>query len=240
MGDRGGLQMSVAPGETDGAAARGVELLSQPVQQSTLPWRIRQDPYIALSLVSLAPVALCVGERYWHAICRAIVRAMPLGRVGLRRRSQTAAGLRLAFAGALDEDALDAVCTELDGHRLELRLQILRDLLLRSWRPDIRVEGTAHLEAALAAGRGAILWVGRFAFAETVAKIGLHRAGRPAVHLSRTIHGFSHSAIGRRWLNPIKQRMENRYLAERVVLNDTAPGTAMRRLHKVLLGNGVV
>jgi lauroyl/myristoyl acyltransferase len=232
--------MSAVPdalAELDDIAAHGVELLSQPVEQSRMYWRVRQDPYIALSLLSLAPVAMCVGDCYWPSICRAIVRVTPLGRSGLRRRSETSAGLRLAFAGTVDDSAITA---ELDSHRLELRLQILRDLLLWNWRPDIRVEGIAHLEAALAAGRGAILWIGRFAFADTVAKIGLHRAGHPPAHLSRTIHGFSHSLIGRRWLNPIKQRMENRYLAERVVLNDTAPGTAMRRLHKVLLGNGVV
>lgn len=226
--------------ELDDIAGRSVELISQPVAQSRMPWRIRQDPFIALSLLALAPIAVCIGERHWPAVCRAIVRVMPLGRVGLLRRRQTAAGLRLAHAGAVEDGAIDAACAELDAHRLELRLQILRDLLLRNWRPDVRVEGIAHLEAALAAGHGAILWIARFAFADTVVKIGLHRAGYPPAHLSRTVHGFSHSLIGRRWLNPIKQRMETRYLAERVVLNDTAPGTAMRRLHKILQGNGVV
>ncbi|HEV8712769.1 MAG TPA: hypothetical protein VGX03_08085 [Candidatus Binatia bacterium] len=236
--------MSVVPNarnkvEDDAAL---IALASQPVQQSQTPPRIRQDPYIALSLLSLAPVAVCISDRYWPSLCRTIVRAAPLGRTGLLRRSQTLAGLRLAFAGApsADEDALDDVCRELDAHRLELRLQILRDLLLRNWRPEIRVEGTAHLAAALAAGRGAVLWIARFAFAETVAKIGLWRAGYPSAHLSRTIHGFSHSLFGRRWLNPVKLRMENRYLAERIVLNDGAPGAAMRRLYNVLLGNGVV
>jgi lauroyl/myristoyl acyltransferase len=34
--------------------------------------------------------------------------------------------------------------------------------------------------------------------------------------------------------------MEDRYLSERVILNDKAPGGAIRRLHNVLRQNGVV
>jgi hypothetical protein len=46
--------MSAVPdalAELDDIAAHGVELLSQPVEQSRMYWRVRQDPYIALSLL---------------------------------------------------------------------------------------------------------------------------------------------------------------------------------------------
>ena len=135
---------------------------------------------------------------------------------------------------------MDSICHDLEANRLELRLQIMRDLLRRDWHPVIQVEGVSHLEAALAAGSGTILWISRFSFAETIAKVGLWRLGHHPAHLSRTIHGFSHSQFGQRWLNPLQQRMENRYLAERVVIRDGAPGAAMRRLHNVLVRNGIV
>jgi lauroyl/myristoyl acyltransferase len=70
--------------------------------------------------------------------------------------------------------------------------------------------------------------------------MGLNNIGYPPVHLSRSIHGFSHSSFGRRWLNPLQQRVEDRNLAERVVLNDSAPSTAMRRLQKALAQNRII
>jgi lauroyl/myristoyl acyltransferase len=217
----------------------GIDLASQPIRIARAPAVTRRDVYAVLSLLTLVPVALCIGHRHWGAICRVLTRVMFAGRSS---RKRTQAGLRIAFGAEelTGHGLLQTVCRDLDAHRQELRLQIIRDLLFRDWRPEIRVDGGSHLDEALAAGRGAILWVSRFAFADTVAKIGLWREGYPPVHLSRSVHGFSNSRFGRRWLNPLQQRMENRYLAERVVMREGAPSAAMRRLHNVLVENGIV
>jgi lauroyl/myristoyl acyltransferase len=238
--------MSALP-KSEGNAERstkqaGVELVSQSVYIGPTPAFARTDVYAMLSLLALAPVAMCVRERRWPAVCRALARLSLAGRASRWRRRQALAGLRLAFADhcRAAEFSYEHVCTELEANRLELRLQILRGLMYPHWRPDVRVEGVCHVEAALAAGRGAILWISRFAFADTLAKMGLKCTGYPPVHLSRSIHGFSHSSFGRRWLNPLQQRVEDRSLEERVVLNDSAPSTAMRRLQKALAQNRIV
>jgi lauroyl/myristoyl acyltransferase len=231
-----------SPNEMEDGADRGVAFASQPVDQVRMPALARQDLYAVLSLLSLAPLALCVADRHWPSVCHGFAHLALAGRSARWRKKKILAGLRIAFPDqeSVGDEPFNSVCTILEASRLELRAQILRDLLRQDWRPDIRIEGTPHIEAALAAGHGAILWISRFAFADTVAKIGLRRAGYPPTHLSRTIHGFSHSRFGRQCLNPIQQRMEDRYLAERVILSDSAPAGAMRRLHKVLLQNGVV
>jgi lauroyl/myristoyl acyltransferase len=240
------LEMTISGDPSDDADPApeqdGVELISQSIQVPRAPAFAGADLSTMLSLVVLTPVALCLGDRHWPAVCRAVA-AVAFARKSARwRRRRALAGLRLAFGPdrSLGEDALDRIWRDLEAHRLELRLQIARDLLLRGWRPETRIEGAARLEEALSAGRGAILWISRFAFSDTIAKIGLHQIGHPPVHLSRTIHGFSRSRFGRRWLNPLQQRMENRYLTERVMLRDGAPSAAMRRLHGALAEKRVV
>jgi lauroyl/myristoyl acyltransferase len=219
-----------------------VELASQSVYIEERPAFARTDVYAMLSLLLLAPVAICVRPSRWPAVCRSLALLSLAGGASRWRRRQALAGLRLAFADRCRdaEHSFNDVCTELEANRLELRLQILRGLIYPHWQPDIVVEGACHIEAALAAGRGAILWVSRFAFADTIVKVGLKSAGYPLVHLSRSIHGFSHSSFGRRWLNPLQKHVEDRSLAERVVLNDSAPGAAMRRLRKELAQNRIV
>jgi lauroyl/myristoyl acyltransferase len=219
--------------------AGSVRLEAQSIHAKRPPAIIRRDLYVICSLLALAPIALCVRQRHWPAICGALARVVLVGR---SQRRRTEAGIRLAFGGndLAGYRSIEAVCRNLEAHELELRCQILRDLLPGAWRPEIRIDGACHLDAALDAGHGAILWVSRFAFADTIAKIGLGRLGHPPVHLSRAIHGFSHSRFGKRWLNPLQRHMENRYLAERVMVHEDMPGVAMRRLRDVLVGNGVV
>lgn len=222
------------------AERRSVEFVSQRVHARKLPAFTRRDCYTLISLLGLTLIARCVSDRHWPAVCRSLTRGtMPFGR---KRRKSIRAGIRLALAGddPAGKDVVDRVCREVEANGLELRLQIFRDLIFQDWRPQIRLEGVARLEAALADGAGAILWIARFAFSDTIAKIGLHRTGHPSVHLSQTSHSLSNSRFGRRWLNPLSQRMENRYLAERIVMNDNAPSGALRQLHRVLARNGVV
>ena len=97
------------------------------------------------------------------------------------------------------------------------------------WSPQITVTGTEHLHVALAAGRGAVLWVAPFVFAPLVAKRGLHQAGFSVHHLSRPSHGFSSTRLGMAVLNPIRTRIEDRYLAERITIPRSGETTAAIR-----------
>jgi lauroyl/myristoyl acyltransferase len=71
-------------------------------------------------------------------------------------------------------------------------------------------------------------------------KKGLHDAGFPYVHLSRPEHGFSKTRFGIRVLNPLRRKVEDRYLASRVIIRQNSGIGAMRDLRKVLADNGIV
>jgi lauroyl/myristoyl acyltransferase len=120
------------------------------------------------------------------------------------------------------------------------RLPALRDYRPGGWRPGIRLEGREHVEAALAAGNGAVLWVTSFQYSTMVAKVAFKRAGLLATQLSRPQHGFSGTTFGIRHLNPIRTRREDRYLAGRVVIDKGSEIAAMRKLRRLLVENRLV
>src|SRR5262245_19210751 len=234
------MAMFSRPVESTGSTNRvpNAEVVSQSVHNATSRTISHQDINLVFSLLTLIPISLWVNDMHWPSLCRVLACFTLAGRLGRRRRKRVEAGVRAA--SFVDERLLATVCRDLEAHQLELRLQILREQLRSDWRPKVSIRGITHLESALEAGRGAILWISRFSFADTIAKYALHRAGYPLVHLSRPTHGFSITRFGRHWLNPIYQRIENRYLAERVVLPDASPVAALRRLQEVLCANGVV
>jgi lauroyl/myristoyl acyltransferase len=152
---------------------------------------------------------------------------------------------RIGIAEALGRKREDPVVDQAfrDSRRAELLadLCVLRSRLRPGWRPPLRLEGTEHLAAAQAAGRGAVLWVAMFAGASLLTKMALHDAGWPLVHLSRESHGWSRSRLGIRWLNPLIVRTETQFLAERVIIGrDLTADQAVRRLVAALGANRVV
>lgn len=121
------------------------------------------------------------------------------------------------------------------------RLQLLRYYRPGGWDPCIQLTGQEHLRAALAQGRGAILWVVPSRFSDMATKVALRRNGFMVWHLSRHTHGaFSSTRFGIQVLNPIRLRLEHRYLAERVVIDPQRPKIALNRLAELLAENRVV
>jgi lauroyl/myristoyl acyltransferase len=108
------------------------------------------------------------------------------------------------------------------------------------WRPRLRLVGRENIEHALAAGKGAILWVAPMVCKDLVAKMALHQAGYRVSHLSRFDHGFSISLWGARLFNPIWTRIEERFLAERLVISPSEQVNALRVLIKRLRENRLV
>jgi lauroyl/myristoyl acyltransferase len=131
--------------------------------------------------------------------------------------------------------------------RRRLQAAFYEDCLhvLRCWapwggRPAVSLTGAETLRDALAAGRGAIVWVQDAAFAPLLAKAALAQAGLRVFHLSRRSHRFSDSAFGVRMLNPIQTRIEDRFLASRVIIDDRQPLPALLRIRRLLARGEVV
>jgi Bacterial lipid A biosynthesis acyltransferase len=123
----------------------------------------------------------------------------------------------------------------------ELKFQILGLIgPWRSWRPHIRLVGADHLRKALDDGHGAILWVTETVFSTLIAKIALHDAGYHAYQLSRPQHGFSTSPFGVRFLNPIWTGVEDRFIAERIVINGETAADALAILRARIAVNQII
>lgn len=133
-----------------------------------------------------------------------------------------------------------AIRAELLSVYIERILLYLRHHRPGARKPEVAVDGTAHLETALRKGRGAVIWDSHFVFASLMTKVALYRAGFQMSHLSHPRHGFSATPFGRRRLNPIITNVETKYLRERVLLDEAQPGRSLQALKKRLLENGVV
>jgi hypothetical protein len=92
----------------------------------------------------------------------------------------------------------------------------------------------------LTAGRGAVLWISPCSYAELVVKKGLFEAGIPLVNLRSHVHPYSGSRLGKRYLNRIRTSVEDRYLADTVVLYPNREAVALRELQMRLRKNSVV
>ncbi len=135
----------------------------------------------------------------------------------------------------------DAICSGLQRNLRLNQLHFVGSWLPGGWPARIAVAGADHIHAALDGGRGAVLWVAPFVFAPLVAKRGLHECGFAVHHLSRRGHGFSSTLFGVTVLNPIRTRIEDRYLAERITISHVGQTTAaVRVLAERLAANRVV
>lgn len=207
----------------------------------------RTDVFEVLAIAVLAPVAWCLPERRaWWPVSRLLSRAIADGRPGITRIRQDMLARALgphAAAYDLRELRLEVMATY-----MEERLEILRAYRPGGWRPRLALEGRAHLDAALAAGRGAILWMAPFSYADLVVKMALHEAGVGITHLGAFSRGFSpnscwtwtRSRFGMKVLSPLRTNVEDRWLRERVTMPLDGGLGYMRTLEQRLRANGVV
>ena len=197
----------------------------------------RSDALTAVRLLGSVAIALCLPQSTWPWIAR---KTSWLGGV-LGGKSIEAVGARIARAlGRNEADEGMELAAALRGARYEVAFQALRGLGPAGWHPRIEVSGREHLDAALAAGKGAVLWVAHFVFAPNVAKVGLHDLGFRVNHLSRPDHGFSSTRFGLRFLNPVRSKFEDAYLESRIVFDRANPAPALLRARKIVGRNGIV
>jgi lauroyl/myristoyl acyltransferase len=138
-------------------------------------------------------------------------------------------------------------CPDADGFYLDVlmhgQLERLNLFAQYSPFPDLpgtRVRGAEHVSMARAAGRGVLLWVMPTAHSRTESKLSLHNAGIRAHHLSRVTHGFSPTRYGKAVLNPLRTRLEARYLAGRIVIGEGGARKALAALSRHLSNGEVV
>lgn len=199
-------------------------------------WLI-SDVAIAASLLGLLGPSWLLPEACWAPLCRLLPRIPGLADgAALGKTSQN---IRLALA-LQDHRQADRIARDLQAAVYELRMQNLRAWRPGGWRPRIALEGEDRLQQALSLGRGAVLWVGHFAFNSGITKIALHRRGHRVSHLSRPEHGFSKTAFGIAALNPVRCLPEDRHLAQRIVFDRKAPSTAMRKMVQTLRRGEIV
>ena len=141
---------------------------------------LRNVERVAFSAVlARLPAALGYRVACWRADC--------LSQRQAGKRTEIARNLRLVLGNELSPAAAQQVtrdwfrlasCEAVDVKRLRCRARPLRRL--------VEIRGREHLEAALAAGKGAILCTGHF---------GSHESGFSVLHAS----GFPVTTIGRWW-----------------------------------------
>ena len=197
-----------------------------------------QDATVLLSIPLLTAIAWSVPEGNWLQLCRR------LGRFAMPALADEPDSLLQQMRQTLGENAIalsaETILSELAAEQILSRLQLLKDYRPGGWKPVIQLVGREYIEAALQNGYGVILWVGYFVGSELVSKIALHQAGLAVHHLSRASHGFSSTRFGLRYLNRIQTAIEERYLAERIVISADNPTQAMLSLAYQLRHNQIV
>ena len=159
----------------------------------------------------LTLMAWCVPPQFWRKV------AFATGWIGQKDKCWSVYNAILGQTHSKSEIA--AISARRHSYSRELKLQILGlNGPWRCWHPDVYLNGEAHLRSALESGRGVILWVLETSFSTLMAKIALHNSGYRACQLSRPGHGFSSTPFGIRFLNPIWTRVEDRYIAERILI----------------------
>jgi len=177
-------------------------------------------------------------ERVWPALGRAL---SPMAVGDLTRDPAAAEALiRKTLGTRLAEIPAQTILSDMGAEGIFTFFQVLKCYRPDGWEPAVRIDGFDHVHAALAAGRGAVLWVAHAFHGHLGAKVGFRRAGLDVVHLSTPAHGFSGSRFGVRHLNRIQTRIEDRYIAERVLLPLAGQNAALQTLVKRLKANKVV
>lgn len=193
-----------------------------------------RDFFQAFKILLLAVIAWCASPRYWRKT------ASLTAKVG--KPDYYAPVYDFILGQKLSKAEIAGIVERRHAYRRELKFQILGLAgPWRTWRPDILLSGQPNLQRALHRGRGVILWVVETAFSTLIVKMALHEAGYHACQLSRPGHGFSTAtSFGVRYLNPIWTGVEDRFIAERILITGETAADVLGVLHERLAMNGIV
>jgi len=187
----------------------------------------------AALLPVLKTLATVVPERQWRGIYAAASRAILPVRGGRRRALGESLKRRYADGETMAREVLQAT----QAGALERRLRLMN--APRRWTAEVELQGREHLDAALARGRVALLWLAPVTFAGVVALRGLRRAGYDVGMLTRPEHGLSGSRFGQRVLNPFIALEGEAEGVERIVMRGDGQA-AIDRVRRRLRENRAV
>jgi lauroyl/myristoyl acyltransferase len=205
------------------------------------PLITRHDVQETAILAVESLIAWTVYERLWPRFCQ--VFAQLSTRLHRSRTRELRRELVRACDAIYPEFSPASLEIAIRAAHMESRLQLLREYRPDGWRPRLRLLGKHHIEAALAAGRGAILWLCPFTYNNLVAHKTLHTNSLDITRLGGAYHGFASippSRFGMRILNPLRTRVEGKYLAERIVIPPDGSLGYLRVLRKRLEDNHLV
>jgi lauroyl/myristoyl acyltransferase len=175
-----------------------------------------QDLRTILLYSGICPLAWSLPEKYYptvaHEFAEVVVRLS-------RRRAQRLCRNRELVDNRNPPEETNAFYTRYIVNHILEKFFLLRCHHPDGWHPEVSVKGRKHIERALTLGKGVILWVVPFRFSSLVTKIAIRREGFRVSHLSLYSHPGSGTAIGCTMLNPIRTKIECRYLAERVIID---------------------
>ena len=197
------------------------------------------DVFHAATFVVAGFVARVLPERHWRAFSRAFARAS----LAVRRRRVRLDIERLdAFLAGRVPDDLDrrALVGSIVAGSFEERVFFRKLARDPAWRPDLRLDGRERLDAALAGGRGAVLWVAPTIFSTLLVKVALYDAGYRVAHLSVQWHGPARSRFGRWLVNARDVAVEERFVERVVIPPEGGPRAALDELGRRLRRNEVV
>jgi lauroyl/myristoyl acyltransferase len=129
------------------------------------------------------------------------------------------------------------------AHLILERLYRLRRYRPGGWQPNYGINGGQHIEAALAGGRGTLLWVMPFRYSALVTKIAFAQEGWTVSHLSGLDHLAPSSRLACALLNQARTTIERRNLAEHLMIerdNGVQGRPTLDVLAERLRGNGMV
>lgn len=222
----------IGPGNESRSSVRVVD---REVQIPKRPAIEAADLRLTALLPIYAAIAWFVSASHWHSLIRWLASIDAKGSLSTITRGIEASGLEPKLPGNKE-----AIAGELNVNRLESYIQYLRDYRPGGWLAPVSIENEIALRRGRETGRGVVLWVGHFVFNGLPLKKALGQAGYRVHHLSRPEHGFSSSRFGIKVLNPIRSRIEERYLAQRVMIERGAEHRAIREAHRLLSRGEIV
>jgi hypothetical protein len=195
----------------------------------------RRDLLTLQQVLSYGALSWILPPRSWAALLRTLMRIQP---------PETGEPLYRTINAVLNRPPQDPigrrVQREFRAAYAEEECHFMRHYRPSGFDPDVVLEGRSQIVSALDAGKGAILWTSPFAFSSLMPKVAFARAGYPVHHLTSPLHGYSVSRFAVHWLNPLRTRVENRYLQERIFLGlslSSSSSSAMQTLRLRLAQN---
>jgi len=177
-------------------------------------------------------------EHRWPGLCRLLARIEL--KLNAARTTDHCQVYAEALADGRDTPAIRRIELRKACERYRDQMDFAACYRFYGWQPKLHLQGANYLDQALAAGRGVILWESNFIHSSLITKMALAEHGYQVYHLSHPWHGPSGTDFGRRVINPLARRIEDRYLAERIMLNQQASHQQYLQLMARLRENRIV